>query len=98
MERICRGAAGTTRSGDIYIELVGAAQGGVRLELTSAAAEPLKRYVRRVILKALSDLGIAHALVRAVDRGALDSTIRARVTVAGPRRAPPGVQVHRRGA
>lgn len=88
MERICKGAAGTTRSGDIYIELVGAAQGGVRLELTSAAAEPLKPYVRRVILETLSDLGITHALVRAVDRGALDSTIRARVTVAASRGAP----------
>lgn len=89
MERICKGAAGTTRSGDIYIELVGAAQGGVRLELTSAAAGPLKPYVRRVILETLSDLGIAHALVRAVDRGALDSTIRARLVVAASRGAPP---------
>ena len=75
--------AGTLESGDIMIS-IGPGE-GLQVELQSSVEAQFGRQIRAVIKETLEGLGIADAHVRAVDKGALDCTIRARVTAAAVR-------------
>lgn len=77
--------AGTMESNDIMVTLKpGDAQGHV-IELQSIVEKQFGRKIRSVISETLSGLGIADAKVTAVDKGALDCAIRARVKAAAYR-------------
>ena len=75
--------AGTLESGDIMIQ-IGPGE-GFQVELQSSVAAQFGRQIKSVITETLEGLGISDAYVKATDKGALDCTIRARVTAAAVR-------------
>ena len=75
--------AGTLESGDIMVQI--APGEGLQVELQSSVAAQFGRQIKAVITETLQGLGIDNAYVKATDKGALDCTIRARVTAAAVR-------------
>ena len=86
MQLIHTGIAGTMESGDIYVE-VEQGRGGIDIDLSSTVGAQFGKQIKRVIEEALATCGVESATVRAVDKGALDCTIRARITAAALRGA-----------
>ncbi|MBQ8021313.1 MAG: citrate lyase acyl carrier protein [Bacteroidales bacterium] len=78
-------SAGTLESGDIMIQIAPTDKEGLQIDLTSSVADQFGKQIRKVITETLEGLGIDKADVKAVDKGALDCTIRARVTAAAVR-------------
>ena len=72
--------AGTLESGDILVQI--APGEGLQVDLQSSVAAQFGRQIKAVITETLTGLGIDNAYVKATDKGALDCTIRARVTAA----------------
>lgn len=77
--------AGTLESGDIMIRILPSEEKGLHIELQSTVAYQFGRQIKQVITETLEGLNIHDAQVRAMDKGALDCTIRARVTAAAVR-------------
>ncbi len=75
--------AGTLESGDIMIN-IGPGE-GLQIDLQSSVAAQFGRQIKAVITETLEGLGVKDAHVQAIDKGALDCTIRARVTAAAVR-------------
>jgi citrate lyase subunit gamma (acyl carrier protein) len=73
--------AGTLESSDIMITLA-PGQDTIEIDLTSSVEKEFGDAIREEITKTLTDMGIESAKVTAVDKGALDCTIRARVKTA----------------
>ena len=73
--------AGTMESSDIMITLE-PGSGGIEIELKSIVETQFGRQIRSVIADTLSQLNVKSARVIAVDKGALDCTIQARVKTA----------------
>ena len=82
--KITRGAvAGTMESSDIMVTLQ-PAENGIEIDLTSTVEKEFGDEIREEIVKTLHNMGVEHAKISAVDKGALNCTIRARVkTVVG---------------
>lgn len=76
--------AGTMESSDIMITLE-AYDGGIEIGLDSGVEKQFGDAIREVIRSTLNELGITGARVTAVDKGALDCAIRARVRTAACR-------------
>ncbi len=79
--------AGTLESGDIMVTIDPKDSGGVTLELDSNVMQQYGRQIEAVIRETLAGLGVENAAVQAVDKGALDCTVRARVSAAAYRAA-----------
>lgn len=77
--------AGTFESGDILIQLFPPEKDGIEIELESSVANQFGEQIKKIIKDSLEEYGITDARVKAVDKGALDCTIRARVTAAAVR-------------
>ena len=78
--------AGTLESGDILVEITpGTAGSGLYINLDSTVASRFGKQIKQVIDETLTGLGVTDAVVDATDKGALDCTIRARVTAAAVR-------------
>lgn len=77
--------AGTLESGDIRIGIAPAETPGLTINLDSTVAYQFGDQIKRVITDTLKELDITDARVDAIDKGALDCTIRARVTAAAVR-------------
>lgn len=77
--------AGTLESGDIMVQIAPAETEGLHIDLDSSVAAQFGKQIRSVIEETLTGLGVENAQVKAVDKGALDCTIRARVTAAAVR-------------
>lgn len=77
--------AGTLESGDILIQIAPAEKTGLQIELDSTVAYQFGEQIKKVITETLTGLGITDASIKATDKGALDCTIRARVTAAAVR-------------
>lgn len=77
--------AGTLESGDIQIQISPAESKGLHIDLDSSVAAQFGKQIRTVITETLQGLGIEDVDVKAVDKGARDCTIRARVTAAAVR-------------
>ena len=75
--------AGTLESGDIMVT-IGPGE-GLQVDLQSSVAAQFGRQIKAVITETLEGLGVKDAHVQALDKGALDCTIRARVTAAAVR-------------
>lgn len=73
--------AGTLESSDIMITIHPGTD-GVKIDLTSSVAAYYGDSIRAMIQKVLAEMGVENAVVKAVDHGALDCTIRARTTTA----------------
>lgn len=78
-------SAGTLESGDILIQLSPQPKEGIEIELDSTVAYQFGNQIKSVIKETLESLDIKDAVVKATDKGALDCTIRARVTAAAVR-------------
>lgn len=82
------GQAGTMESNDIFVIVAPADAGtGRRIELTSPVIRQYGRQITSVIAQTLADHGLEDVVVNANDKGALDCTIRARLTTAIARAA-----------
>lgn len=77
--------AGTLESGDIMVQIGPAESKGIHIDLDSTVAAQFGGTIRKVITETLEGLDIHDADIKAVDKGALDCTIRARVTAAAVR-------------
>lgn len=79
--------AGTLESGDIMVRIFPAPSGkkGLEVELDSSVGSRFGKQIKALIEDTLGGLGIESARVQATDKGALDCTIRARVTAAAVR-------------
>ncbi|HAZ37749.1 MAG TPA: citrate lyase acyl carrier protein [Clostridiaceae bacterium] len=85
MKVIDKSLAGTLESSDIQIILMPAENGGIEIELKSSVEKQFGRQIRKIITETLGKLQIENVKVIAVDNGALDCTIRARVECAAYR-------------
>ena len=81
------GVAGTVESSDILVRIEPREEPGVELTLTSSVMQQFGRQIEKVIRETLAELGVESALVDAVDKGALDCTVRARTAAAAYRAA-----------
>lgn len=77
--------AGTLESGDIMIKIEPNDKQGLEINLESTVAYQFGEQIKSVIQETLKVLDINSAIVTATDKGALDCTIRARVTAAAVR-------------
>ena len=77
--------AGTLESGDILVRIAPASSDGLSIDLESSVAAQFGSQIKALIQETLEGLGVDAADVTAVDKGALDCTIRARVTAAAVR-------------
>ena len=87
MKLITTGNAGTMESNDIMITVEPSDAGGVQVELTSSVFQQYGKQIIAVIRETAADYGVENALITAVDKGALDCTVRARVATALTRAA-----------
>ena len=78
-------SAGTLESGDIFVQIAPTDSEGINIELESSVAYQFGNQIKSVITETLHGLGITDASIKATDKGALDCTIRARVTAAAVR-------------
>lgn len=78
--------AGTLESSDIMIT-ISPGESGISIDLTSTVEKQFGRQIRSEIENALREIGVTCANVTAVDKGALDCAIRARVRAAAYRAA-----------
>jgi citrate lyase subunit gamma (acyl carrier protein) len=75
------GIAGTLESSDIMITVEPGGK-GITIDLQSIVEKQFGGEIRRAILETLSELSVEQARISAVDKGALDCTIRARTKTA----------------
>lgn len=81
MKIVKNAATGTMESSDILIT-VEPSEEGISIDLTSSVEKQFGRQIRSVIRQVLEQLDVENAAVTAVDKGALDCTIRARMETA----------------
>ncbi len=74
--------AGTMESSDIMITIDDNEGCGIEIDLTSSVEKQFGDQIRAVMTQCLKDLGINDAKVTAVDKGALDCVIQARMKTA----------------
>ena len=79
-------AAGTLESSDIYVQAA-PGNGKVEIQLESIVYQQFGPAILETIQSVADELGVTDAAISAVDRGALDCTIRARVETALKRAA-----------
>lgn len=82
MELKVNSTAGTMESSDIMIVLEPRNEGGIELELTSSVMQQFGKEIKKVILDTLAEYGVENAKVEAIDKGALNCTVRARTVAA----------------
>ncbi len=82
MQLVKTGVAGTMESSDIMIRIEPRNDGGVTVDLQSSVMQQFGKQIERVICDTLGELGVENAAVFAVDKGALDCTVRARTGAA----------------
>lgn len=70
---------GTMESSDIMVTIAPNEGAGIEIELDSSVEKQFGRAIRAAITDTLAELEIRDAKVHAVDKGALDCVIRARV-------------------
>lgn len=75
--------AGTLESSDIMVTVAPVADGsGIIIELESIVMAQYGQVIRQTLAKVVADHGIHDVHIKAVDRGALDCTIKARTMAA----------------
>lgn len=79
--------AGTLESSDIQVRIEPKEEAGIEIELKSSVEKQFGRQIRKVIKETLETMEIKNAKVMAIDKGALDCVIKARVECATLRAA-----------
>ena len=87
MKLITTGNAGTMESNDIMITVEPSDAGGVQVDLTSSVYQQFGKQIISVIKETVAEYDVKNAVITAVDKGALDCTILARVDAALTRAA-----------
>lgn len=87
MKLVKTGVAGTMESSDIMITVEPKSEGGIVLSLSSSVMQQFGRQIEEVLRNTLAELNVTDASIEAVDKGALDCTVRARVNAAVHRAA-----------
>lgn len=85
-----KSVAGTMESSDIMITLSPADKPGIDIDLKSTVLKQFGKKIRAVIEETLLAMGVQSVQVVAVDKGALDCAVRARVRAAVCRAAGRG--------
>lgn len=75
-----RASAGTMESSDAYIEIEPGSELSIYIE--SVVKKQFGDKIESAVREVLSDCGVESAVVRVIDRGALECVIRARVETA----------------
>ncbi|OHE65977.1 MAG: citrate lyase acyl carrier protein [Treponema sp. GWC1_61_84] len=75
-------AAGTLESSDVLITVEPASGGGLQIDIEGATAARFGKQIRAVVAETLAGFGVTDCAVRLQDKGALDCTIRARLSAA----------------
>ena len=75
-------AAGTLESSDVLITVEPEAEASVRIDIEGASAARFGEQIRAVVAETLASFGVVACRVRLQDKGALDCTIRARLSAA----------------
>ena len=78
--------AGTVESSDIIVKIE-PQESGVEIVLTSSVMQQYGERIEAVIRETLSELGVTAARVTAIDKGALDCTVKASTQAAAFRAA-----------
>ena len=73
--------AGTLESNDISIMLMPSSD-GIEIELESIVEKQFGNEIRKTIKDKLIELGVEGVIIKAIDKGALDYTIKARIETA----------------
>lgn len=73
---------GTLESGDIMISMFPSEEPGVDIQLQSSVEHLFGEQIREVIRETVKEYGLDGVRIKAVDKGALDCTIKARVIAA----------------
>lgn len=87
MKIVKTGIAGSLESSDVLVTLAPPEGEGIQIDLESAVIKQFGRQIRRVAKETLAELEITDAVLSLQDKGALDSTIRARIEAAAYRAA-----------
>lgn len=74
--------AGTLESNDISIMLMPHDENKLEIELESVVEKQFGDEIRELMENFLKELGVKSAMIKAVDKGALDYTIKARLHTA----------------
>lgn len=90
MEINAIGVAGTMESSDISITIEKSENNKTEIFLSSVVQDQYGEQIEKVILETLETLSVEGVKVRAIDRGALDLTIKARVQAAAFRASEGG--------
>jgi citrate lyase subunit gamma (acyl carrier protein) len=77
-----KSSAGTLESGDILIEISPMEKSGAEITLQSIVAHQFGRKIKAVIRQTLKEMDVDGVSVNAIDKGALDCTVKARVATA----------------
>ena len=86
MQIVKAAQAGTVESSDIVVKIE-PCERGIVIELTSSVKQQYGAKIESVIRETLNELGVTAARVEAVDKGALDCTVKARTQAAAFRAA-----------
>ena len=81
MESKHAAASGTLESSDIMVTVLPGTE-GIRISLTSSVERYYGDSIRETMLQVLEEMDVKNADIEAVDHGALDCTIRARMVIA----------------
>lgn len=82
MNFVKNAVAGTLESNDIRVMVVANENSGIEIELESIVEKQFGKQIRKVINETLEQLQIDNIRIIAIDKGALDYTIKARVACA----------------
>jgi len=82
VELIKHAVAGTVESSDIMVTVEPTNQQAITIDLDSSVEKQFGKQIRAVIQETLTKLGVQAAKITAIDKGALDCTIQARVITA----------------
>jgi citrate lyase subunit gamma (acyl carrier protein) len=82
MKIVKTGMAGTMESSDIMVTIDKPTGTGIKIDLTSSVEKQFGTQIRKTITECSKRLGIESADITAVDKGALDCVIKARVETA----------------
>lgn len=75
-------SAGTLESSDIFITIAPNAEKGIVIDLESIVEKQFSEAILKVIHEVLKAYEVDNAVISAVDKGALDCTIKARMETA----------------
>lgn len=76
------GIAGTLESSDVMITVEPATNGGIVIDLKSSVERQFGKQIIATVTNTAKELGIENAVIKVVDKGALDYTLVARTKAA----------------